>query len=513
MADTIDEIEEQMELDDEISQMAGSPGQFHNIDYNPASDFEPAQTPQHLSDHAALRGSLTLAGTGLKEDLPDEDVSKYLAGTVKTTVTVFKTMVGPGMLFLPAGVKNAGLLTAMCILLFVGVVVMRCIVLLLNCERMLAAEGKRCLGFGDVGFHVYGKMGRNLVDAAIIICQMGFCTMYCVFIAENLQSALFEISKCDLHGIFSSEYLVYYIILAVMPLVIPFTWIRQLKYFALTNFLANLIVIVSFFYMFSSNITNFEHGAGAKGEVENFRLGGSLAFFGTSMYMFESGTVMAIPVQRSMRNPEKLPTLLIGITILVIAIQMAFSFSCVWVFGDKTQSIVTLSYADGGDTPAIGGMIPVEIVQISWCVCVFFTFPLMIFPAAKIIEKFWFSDRRSGAKCQKNLIRAGMVAICMTISIGGYSSVDNLVSLVGAVGCVPLSVIFPALFHWKLCTSAGSGHPDEGKSITADVFIFVFGVIGLMVAVIMATYKWINSTFEPVVCHVLNTTVTGSVYL
>ena len=63
------------------------------------------------------------------------------------------------MLFLPAGVKNAGLATAMTILLIIGAIVMRCILLLLRCERMLAAQGKRCLGFGDVGYHVYGRAG------------------------------------------------------------------------------------------------------------------------------------------------------------------------------------------------------------------------------------------------------------------------------------------------------------------------------------------------------------------
>jgi len=61
------------------------------------------------------------------------------------------------------------------------------------------------------------------------------------------------------------------------------------RYFALTNFVANIIIIVSFVYMLASNLSNFTTGAGARGEVPNFRMGGSMAFLGTSMYMFESG--------------------------------------------------------------------------------------------------------------------------------------------------------------------------------------------------------------------------------
>jgi len=195
-----------------------------------------------------------------------------------------------------------------------------------------------------------------------------------------------------------------------------------------------------------------------------------------------------------MQNPEELPEILTGITLLVLAIQMCFSFSCVWVFGDATQSVVTLSFSDPEAPPSLGGLGPVEVTQVAWCLCVFFTFPLMIFPAAKIIEKHWFKDRQSGQKWCKNAIRAGMVAICMGVSIGGYSSVDNLVALVGALGCVPLSIIFPALFHWKLTTAEGSGHQDEGKRFTSDLVLVAFGVCGLLIAVTTATTKWISGS-------------------
>ena len=93
-----------------------------------------------------------------------------------------------------------------------------------------------------------------------------------------------------------------------------------------------------------------------------------------------------------------------------------------------------------------------------------------------------------------------MVLACMGVSIGGYSSVDNLVAMVGALGCVPLAVVFPALFHWKLVTAAGSGHADEGRTYTVDIFIVAFGLVGLSVAVSTATFKWIESSFHPQHC-------------
>jgi len=428
------------------------------------------------------------------EEVDEAAPDRHLAGSAKTAVTLFKALVGPGTLFLPSGMKNAGLATGASMTAVAGCVTILCIVLLLDTADRLSAQGQLVYGFGDIGQHLYGKMGKAAVNAAIITCQMGFCTAYCVFIAENIQSVIFETSGCDLSGIWASEGLVYLIIAMVIPLEIPFVWVRQIKYFALTNFLANVIIILSVGWMLGSNFSKMGKPVG-KGPVINFKSSGILPYLGTTMYLFEGFAAMAIPVKRSMKHPENLPSLMIGVAVVVVALQIVFSFSVVWVYREETESIATLNYSKGS---VPGGIGVVEVVQLTWCVAVFLTFPLQLFPAAKILERFWFPDRHSGNKWAKNAIRTGMVITCMAISIGGYSSVDNLVAIIGALGCIPLAIIFPAIFHWKVCTAPGG--PQEGRIFTLDLAIAIFGMMAMVIAVITAVMKWVTADFSAAKC-------------
>ena len=171
------------------------------------------------------------------------------------------------------------------------------------------------------------------------------------------------------------------------------------------------------------------------------------------------------------------------------------------------------------------------------------TFPLQLFPIAIILEGLCFPDRNSGHKWTKNGIRAALTLLCMGVATIGYTSVDNLVSLIGALGCVPLAIIFPALFHYAsvYCGAAPSSSyiiedvinvPDSDAHINGeasglnssllaesfttdekplgsrgyDLLIVAFGLIGVTLAVVMAIQSWITSEFEFQTCVLRNTT-------
>ena len=63
------------------------------------------------------------------------------------------------------------------------------------------------------------------------------------------------------------------------------------------------------------------------------------------------------------------------------------------------------------------------------------------------------------------------------------------VALIGALGCVPLAVVYPALCHWRLRTRPGG--VQEGRILTKDMGIAIFGATGVGVAVVCAIRNWI----------------------
>eukprot|EP00913_Durusdinium_trenchii_P014530 g13631.t1 len=164
----------------------------------------------------------------------------------------------------------------------------------------------------------------------------------------------------------------------------------------------------------------------------------------------------------------------------------------------RTQSIVTISLADG---QIAGGIASVVFVQLAWVLQVLLTFPLQLFPAVRILEHSCsITERNSGLKWTKNLMRAGIVLLCMLVSLFGYTSVDNMVSMIGALGCIPLAITYPALFHYKVkhdfpvCEQDGDS--EESTSLLqdgckpqvekSDLAIVIMGILSTVTATIMA---------------------------
>ena len=154
-----------------------------------------------------------------------------------------------------------------------------------------------------------------------------------------------------------------------------------------------------------------------------------------------------------------------------------------------------------------------------------------------------------------------VVVVVVVCRLGGYRSVDNLVSVVGSLGCVSLAITLPALFHRKVAkeaarvqrheppeeelvadgglaaaaAAAAFANPalargDETVALLApmpspaiqsltpmprwrflggascDLVIVVAGAAGTVLAVVVAVQCWIDSTFEFQPCVVRNIT-------
>ena len=113
-------------------------------------------------------------------------------------------------------------------------------------------------------------------------------------------------------------------------------------------------------------------------------------------------------------------------------------------------------------------------------------FPLMMFPAAKIPERFIFkSERRSGQKWAKNAHRAGLVLVCLGISLLFGEKIDSLVSVIGGAFCVPLALIFPPLLF------LGSGCASElwTEKLPAATLL-TFGVTAAVLSTSTAIMNW-----------------------
>lgn len=485
--------------------------------------------------------ALRSTDTGPAEDFGE--LPPHAITAQQAALALFKAIVGPGVLFLPAAVRNAGLLSASILSTITGTVSAWSMLLLLDAAKHLRRQGHEISGVGDIGAAAFGAPGRWAVDISIILAQLGFCTAYCVFVGENVQAVIFEsfggqpgdrgeaAASCELPGLLGEKVLIYVLILTIMPLMMPFTWIRRIKYFTRSNMVATALVILSTLYMIGIFAIHLAlHGPK---ETQLFRVQGTLTYIGTAMYAFE-GIGVLLPVERSMANPDALPTVVCWTIGGACALQVLFASMAYFVFGDDTRSIVTVNLGDG-TLSLQGGHWAIQAVQVAWVVEVLLTFPLQMLPAARILESTFAAESRSQRKWTKNALRSGLLMVCILVSTVGYTSVDSLVSIVGAIGCIPLAVVYPALFHFKVhyslcgnsrqillprqCTTADCSSPGcvdnitpddsangtqcNGKSIGSkwsDLAIVIGGSLSVGVAFVIAIDAWTQAHFSFKVC-------------
>lgn len=198
-----------------------------------------------------------------------------------------------------------------------------------------------------------------------------------------------------------------------------------------------------------------------------------LDMIGFAIYCYE-GVGIVLPVLDITANPKQYPTILMAVMTTVLVVYLSFGEFCYFVYGDDLQS-----------NPIILNNLPIDttfnkvfisILRILFSINLFFTYPLVIFPANMIIESYIFKNMVKSRKRQwlKNLYRTGMVAFTVVLALSLGNSLNEFLSLLGSLACTPIAFTLPALFHYKLCAKSKRDKAIDIVIIVVSVFIFFF---------------------------------------
>ncbi|TPX35513.1 hypothetical protein SmJEL517_g02034 [Synchytrium microbalum] len=376
----------------------------------------------------------------------------------KTFFLLMKAFIGTGVLFLPKAFAEGGMLFSSLVMIFIGALTLHCMILLVDTSRQVGGS------FGDLGYKLVGPWMRDVVLWSIALSQMGFCTAYFIFVAKSLRDLAMLATACKviLPDIF-------FIILQLV-IYIPLSFVRRIKGFAITSLIADVFILLGLAYIFTYDISVIAMRGLAKGVVLGVNVEGFNVMIGTSLFAFE-GIALIVPVAEAMKRPNQFSSTLTVCIVSVGSIFLASGILGYAAFGNKLETVVWLNMPKSD--PTVLGL------QFLYALAILLSFPLTVYPSIRITESMLFLPIYSGKtqpriKYLKNLYRTVLVAFLAFLSFVGSNQLDKIVALVGSLACIPLSFIYPTLFHLVL-------KRQHGGKLTAeqikDAGILIFGIV------------------------------------
>ncbi|AAS51278.2 ACR051Cp [Eremothecium gossypii ATCC 10895] len=381
------------------------------------------------------------------------------ASVFRTVLLLLKSFVGTGVLFLPKGFHNGGWLFSTGALVFCGAASCVCFMLLIA-----AKEQEGVGGYGDLGRRVCGVAMQRTVLASIVLSQLGFAAVYAVFTATNLQvvcSTLFGWHAST--GVY---------VAAQAAVYLPLALTRRITKLSATALLADLFILLGLVYVYYFSASQVvQHGA-ATDSMLAFNPSSWTVFLGTAIFTYE-GVGLLIPIQESMRSPEKFRRCLLWVMVAVTAVFISFGMLCYAAFGAKVETVILLNFPQDS---ALG-----TGVQLLYAAAIMLSTPLQLFPAIRILENVVVTTSRSGkystkVKWIKNWFRALVVVLMLVLASLGSNDLDKFVSLIGSFACIPLIYVYPPLLHYVVFRGTGT---VSQVALALDLAVMAFG-LGIM---------------------------------
>ncbi|MGH0117927.1 UNVERIFIED_CONTAM: hypothetical protein FKN15_074394 [Acipenser sinensis] len=418
-------------------------------------------------------------------DAPQDEYTRLgeKTGTtfIQTLIHLLKGNIGTGLLGLPLAVKNAGLVLGPISLFLMGGIAVHCMDILVKCSHYLSGRMRKsfldygnCMQYGlEVGpvpwLQRHAIWGRRVVNAFLMVTQLGFCCVYFVFLSDNIkqviESANGTTTDCHLNQtvIMTSTFDSRLYMLCFLPFIILLVFIRNLKYLAPFSMLANLAMIISLGMIYNYIVWNipFPVALPYLSELKNYPL-----FFGTAIFSFE-GIGVVLPLENQMKTPRSFHKVLyLGMAIV----------TCLYI------SLGTLGYLCFGDS--IGASITLNLpncwlyqaVKILYCFGIFITYALQFYvPAEILIPRVVARLEERWAWAVDLAVRAMLVTLTCVIAIL-VPELDLVISLVGSVSSSALALIFPPIL--EILTFHSEGLP--WWVICKNFLISVIGLVGFV---------------------------------
>lgn len=382
---------------------------------------------------------------------------------------LIKGTVGPAILYLPQGFQGSGYAVAIPAMLFATGMYIYNAYRLLECWSVESERNykiaqrikqvrtllqphdnddvdytSKLLTYPELAHRALGPYAF-VVQLGIASMQFGVCLTYLIFVPQNLQEAT--------RALFSRTIPKSYFLVAMLAIVLPLSWITDIRKLTPTNVAATFLIaygLVAILIMAFFQGLAIDDATGEPVFRENLAslpawTDSWFLFIGTSFFMMEGSITLLVPLQEAVfldQDRAKFPSVNQTVTSWIVVFYILFSITCVAAFGDGLRTALTASLPPGMFSTTI---------QIAYSIAVILTFPLQAFPAMEVACKALLPKRHD----KHAMRRRTFLATALTLLLGVIAAVaidylGNVVSILGSLFGIPLALVFPPLMHNSL---------------------------------------------------------------
>ncbi|KAL3229045.1 Vacuolar amino acid transporter 4 [Nakaseomyces bracarensis] len=437
---------------------------------------------------------------------------------LKAYLLLLKSFVGTGVLLLPSAFHSGGLLFSTILFLFIGIYSFWCYYLLAVVKKKTNVS---C--FGEIGNVVYGSVMKATIVLSLVLSQLGFSSAGIIFVANNM--------KDGLEKLFHFKNIKYiYLMLFQLVLYLPFGLITDITKFSLATMISNVLILSGLGIVFTLCCITLSN----KNPTEIFRhinLGfnpnGWSFFVGTAIFAFE-GIGLIIPVQDSMRTPEKFPLILALVILSSGLLFISIAIIGYLAFGDEVETIILQSLTTGGCM--------VSLLQLIYSIAIMIATPLQNLPIVNLLEDLLFTNSChsqgqphedtnnelidkpevlpvvyllgsiSGSvhcfiviiqnkfeqifsipKLNKNMILTLKISLRISITLFvvflayfGAEHLQKFVALIGSLFCIPLVYMIPPALHLRMCSIPKDQESLLKPNVIVDCALIILGGVSMV---------------------------------
>uniref|UniRef100_A0A7I4YF09 Aa_trans domain-containing protein n=1 Tax=Haemonchus contortus TaxID=6289 RepID=A0A7I4YF09_HAECO len=399
-------------------------------------------------------------------------------------VHMVKAMLGTGLLSLPLAFKHAGLFLGLFLTVLICIICLYCMRQVVFAAHFVCNRNGRDLidyanilrGAVEMGpnwIRHKGYFFKQLLNVNMFVSQLGFCCVYFVFMADNLED--FFNSNTDIKLSKAT-----WMLLLLIPM-LSLCSIRRLSMLAPLAMAANFVYIVAVGIVLFFFVSNLKPVGSLPwfGKVADLPL-----FFGTVMFAFE-GVAVIMPIENRMRNPHSFIAwngVLNSSCLVVLAIFSVTGFYGYLSLGDDVKDTATLNLPM---TPFY------QTIKLMFVACIMISYPLQFYVPMERVEK-WITRKIPVANQTFYIYTVRYAGVFLTCAVAELiPHLALFISLIGAFSGASMALLFPPVIELLTCYAK---QELSSKIWAKNIFLLCFAFLGFTTG----TYSALSEIFKKI---------------